>query len=206
MYTKRSIGLRQFAAGTVVLLLISGATAGQAQGPKPKPQGGEPAQATTSAGPAGVTPAKEAEIRKLLELTGAKKNALAFGQQLSQYLRGMMEKSLPPGGEHNKQIEDTLISKLMDRMGSDELIVKLIPIYDKAFSDDDLKGINRFYESPVGRKFLEQTPAVMEEASSASQTWIQQMIPEIIGQMSEQFPELKDKAAPGPQGTAQPAK
>ena len=206
MYRKGGSSVRRFSARAFVLFLIIGAAVGRAQETKPKPQSGGPAQTATSAGPAGITPAKEAEIRKLLELTGAKKNALAFGQQLSQYLRGMMEKSLPSGGEHNKQIEDTLISKLMDRMGSDELIVKLIPIYDKAFSDDDLKGINRFYESPVGRKFLEQTPAVMEEASSASQTWIQQMIPEIIGQMAEQFPELKDKAAPGPQGTAQPAK
>ncbi len=173
---------------------------GSAKAQEPNSQSGSAQQPAATSRPAAVAPSKEAEIRKLLDATGAKKNAVEFGQQLSQYLRGMMEKSLPPGGPHNQQIEDTLINKLMDHMNSDEFIVRLIPIYDQAFTEDDLKGINRFYETAAGKKLLAQTPAVMEAANDASQEWIQQLIPDIIGQMAEQFPELKDSGSQKPAG------
>ena len=144
-----------------------------------------------------VSPQKETQIRKLLDLTGAKQNAADFGQQLGDYLKTMLQKSLPPGSR-NEEIGNTLVAKLRERLNSDELIVRLVPVYDKAFTESDLSGIISFYESPPGRKLLDATPKVMEEANNVSEQWIREMLPPIMAQMEEQYPELKqpDSGAP----------
>jgi len=179
---------RRLTVGGWLFLLTLALSSGFAQETpseeKSKPSAAKEARAST------LNPAKEADIRRLLELTGAKKNAMEFGQQLGEYLKAMLQKSLPEG-EHSPQIGDTLISNLMARLSSDEMIVRLIPIYDKAFSGEELKGIIRFYESAAGQRLLEATPQVMEEANNVSEKWVQELIPQIMEQMAEQFPELK---------------
>jgi hypothetical protein len=173
--------------GCLFLLTLAWASAFAQETPskkKSEPSAAKESRAST------LNPAKEADIRRLLELTGAQKNALEFGQQLGEYLKSMLQKSLPEG-EHSPQIGDTLVSKLMARLSSDEMIVRLIPIYDKAFSEEELKGIIRFYESAAGQRLLEATPQVMEEANNVSGKWVRELIPQIMEQMGEQFPELK---------------
>ena len=46
----------------------------------------------------------------------------------------------------------------------DEIIERLIPLYDKYYSEADLKGAIAFYESPIGKKILEVTPEIMKES------------------------------------------
>ncbi len=173
--------------GLAILLIFAGDAAyGQETAGKEKSEAG----AAQETAPSTTNPAKETEIRRLLELTGAKKNAAEFGQQLGEYLKNMIEKSLP-NGEHKQQIGDSLVNTLTAHLNSDELIVRLIPIYDREFTADELQGIIQFYESAAGRRLLEATPKVMEEANNVSQQWIRELIPQIMGQMVNQFPELQ---------------
>ena len=46
----------------------------------------------------------------------------------------------------------------------DEIIERLIPLYDKYYSEADLQGVIAFYESPSGKKTLEVTPEIMKES------------------------------------------
>lgn len=170
----------------VLLTLPLGSANAQESSGKQKPEPG----AVKEAGPPPINPAKEASIRKLLELTGAKQHAIDFGNEVGEHLKDMLEKEYPRGGRI-QQIGDTLVSKLAARLNSDDFIARLIPIYDKAFSEEDLKGINQFYESPVGRKLLEAMPTVMEEVGNVSEQWVNELIPQIMGQVEDQFPELK---------------
>jgi len=52
-----------------------------------------------------------------------------------------------------------------------ELSKQLIPIYKKHFTQEDVKAIIAFYESPIGKKLAEQTPLISTESMQASQTW-----------------------------------
>jgi len=142
-----------------------------------------------------ISPAKQAQIRRLLELTGAKRNAADFGHLLGDYLKNMVEKSLPHGDRsqqiRSQEIEDALVNTLMMHLNSDELMDRLVPIYDKTFTEEELKGIIGFYETPTGRKLLEATPKVMEEANDVSEQWARELIPKIMEQMLKRFPELQ---------------
>lgn len=173
-----------FLAGLCVTALLLGGTSTVAQ-----------EQSAPKATAPAVNPAKEKSIRKLLDLTGAKKNEMAFGEQLAAYLKNMLNKNLP-ATEHKDDITKTLISKVNEHMISDEFISRLVPAYDQSFSLDELNGIIKFYETPVGRKLLESAPQISSEASRISDEWIKGMIPEILDELMEQYPELKQAAAP----------
>jgi len=46
----------------------------------------------------------------------------------------------------------------LDRKAMKEGMVK---IYAEAFTAEEVNGLNKFYSSPIGRKFLEKTPELM---------------------------------------------
>ena len=173
------------AVAFMLTLALGSANAQQSSG-KERPEPG----ATGKAGTLPINPAKEASIRKLLEVTGAKQHAIDFGNEVGERLKDMLEKGFPRGGRV-QEIGDTLVRKIAARLDSDDFIARLVPIYDQAFSEDDLKAINQFYESPAGRKWLDATPTVVEESSAVSEQWVNQLIPQIMAEIEDQFPELK---------------
>ena len=149
--------------------------------------------ASEKAAPHTIDPAKEASIRKLLELTGAKQHAIDFGMEVGEQMRDVLRKGYLEN-ERLQQVGDALVSKLAARLNSDDFIAQLIPIYDKAFSAEDIEKINEFYQSPAGRKLLEVSPDLLEDTSNASEQWVKKQIPQIMEQVEDQFPELKQGA------------
>jgi uncharacterized protein len=64
-----------------------------------------------------------------------------------------------------------------DELGKDvksetpNLIARLLPIFDKHFTVEDFKGINAFYETPVGQRMAEKQPLIMKDSMAAGQEW-----------------------------------
>lgn len=52
-----------------------------------------------------------------------------------------------------------------------ELHKQLIPVYKKHFTQDEVKAIIAFYETPAGNKLAEKTPMIAVEAMQGSQAW-----------------------------------
>ena len=44
-----------------------------------------------------------------------------------------------------------------------DLMSTNIELYDKYFTNDEIKGMIQFYESPVGQKAVQVLPAIMQE-------------------------------------------
>jgi hypothetical protein len=53
----------------------------------------------------------------------------------------------------------------------EDLTTMLTPVYQKYLSLEDLNGIIKFYESPVGLNFAENTPMIMQESMQVGQQW-----------------------------------
>lgn len=51
---------------------------------------------------------------------------------------------------------------------TDEIIERLVPLYDKYYTEKELWDIIEFYESPSGKKNLEVTPEIMKESIGVS--------------------------------------
>lgn len=52
-----------------------------------------------------------------------------------------------------------------------DLTEMLVPVYSKYLAIEDLQAIIQFYESPVGKKFAENTPLIMQESMQIGQQW-----------------------------------
>ena len=104
--------------------------------------------------------AKRAEIRRLIELTGAANvSADALRQIIAPLKAGYPQ--VP------QQFWDTFAKEVR----SDELIDLVIPIYDKYYTRDEIHDLTLFYQSPVGQKTIKVLPKLSAEAIDAGQEW-----------------------------------
>ena len=109
---------------------------------------------------ADITPEKRVEIEKLFRLTGSEK--------LMTQMMGQMVAAMTKG---RPDVGDDFWNRFTQKMDMHELIEKIIPVYDKYYTLDDLKAINAFYESPAGHKILSSLPQVMKESMQIGQAW-----------------------------------
>ena len=61
--------------------------------------------------------------------------------------------------------------KFQQKMDVNELLEKIIPLYDKYYTIEDLKAVNAFYGSPAGQKVLSTLPQIMQESMKIGQEW-----------------------------------
>ena len=128
---------------------------------------------------ANVSPEKRKEIEKMLRLTGVEK----LSEQIANQMLTSLRTQLP-------QVPETFWTKFQQKMNTRELIEKIIPIYDKYYTIEDLKAINAFYETSTGQKVLAALPQLMQETLKIGEEWGQK-----IGQEAaeEAEKELKEK-------------
>ena len=69
--------------------------------------------------------------------------------------------------------------KIRERVKIDEIIDRLIPIYDRNFSAEDLKAFIAFYGSKDGRKLIGTIPELMKESVQESVKYMREKFPEI---------------------------
>ena len=104
--------------------------------------------------------AKRAEIRKLIELTGAANvSADALRQIIAPLKAGF------------PQVPQEFWDNFAKEVRSDELIDLVIPIYDKYYTRDEIHDLTVFYQSPVGQKTIKVLPKLSAEAIDAGQAW-----------------------------------
>lgn len=57
------------------------------------------------------------------------------------------------------------------------IIARIIPVYDKYYSEEELKELIEFYRSPLGGKVIEVTPKILTEAAQASLQYLKENQP-----------------------------
>ena len=58
-----------------------------------------------------------------------------------------------------------------NKSSMEELIDMLTPVYEKHFTEADLKKVIEFYQTPAGKKYAEKAPLLMEESMQIGQQW-----------------------------------
>jgi hypothetical protein len=56
----------------------------------------------------------------------------------------------------------------MIALNSDDIFDLLVPIYSKYYTNEELKALIKFYESPAGQKYMEVTPLVAKDTLSVT--------------------------------------
>lgn len=108
--------------------------------------------------------AKEAKIHELLRVTGSAKLAL---QMIDQMLGGF-RKALP-------DVPAAFWDEFRSEIKADDFEALIVPIYEKHYDDAELQGLLDFYDSPLGRKMLQEMPAILTESMEAGKKWGQDL-------------------------------
>lgn len=127
----------------------------------------------------GIVPEKKAEILRMLQLTGTQK---LMEQMKTQMITGLRTQL--------KGVPDEFWVRFQQKMNMDELLQKLIPLYDKYYSLEDLRAVNAFYASDVGRRVLETLPKISRESTAIGMEWGKRIGEEAEREVRE---ELKQK-------------
>jgi len=74
-----------------------------------------------------------------------------------------------------------------------DLTDEMARLYATHFTDQELKAILVFYQSPVGKKLLAQQPTVVDDSMRFAQDWANKLSDQVIAKMRE---ELKKRGHP----------
>jgi uncharacterized protein len=132
---------------------------------------------------------KEARIRELMDVTGAKN----LGQQLieagMEQFRSSVQDS-QPNNPRAKQFVDAFVSGFQKHFDVNTLNERVIPIYDKYLTTDDLKGLLDYYRSPLGQRMLKTLPELTRESQAAGFALGQKAAQETMEDLKKDFPEF----------------
>jgi hypothetical protein len=62
----------------------------------------------------------------------------------------------------------------VDGDGVTAVVQRMVPVFQRHFSGEEIDGLLKFYRSPLGQKVLTEMPAAMAEATQAGQQWGQE--------------------------------
>lgn len=134
--------------------------------------------------------AKRADIRRLLELTGAVNMANQSMDGMESSVKTLMSGSLPPG-EYRDQLLDLFFQKFRAKRDTNQLIELVIPIYDKYYTHDDIRALIAFYETPVAKKMVAVLPKVVQESQTAGLKWGGDLGRQCMLEVLGEHPELQ---------------
>ncbi len=160
--------------------------------------------------PAAPAPATQEDVQKLFEVMQSRKLMdgimEAMKQRLPEMTADMIKKQVPNASmEDMAQIQvfaNEQVAKMIATMPVDEMLHAMIPAYRQHFTHDDVQQLTQFYSSPIGKKFLAEMPALMDESSRATEPvlrkWQESMMADMQKSAEEFAKKLQQKAPPAP--------
>jgi uncharacterized protein len=159
--------MRRTARQCALLLVLSSVPLGSQTPPASANPPAKPAPVAQTAEKK-VDPSKEADIRKLLELTGTTTSMELTMQNMEKNIKPMLANSLPPGDYRDKLVT-LFFERFHSKMDMQKLLDLAVPIYDKYYSAEDIQGLIQFYQTPLGQKTVKALPSLMGELTEAGQ-------------------------------------
>jgi len=132
-----------------------------------------------------------ATANQLIKVTGAT-------TLFKPLIAGVIEQAKTPFLQQNPMLSKDL-NEIGAKINADlsprfsELTNEVATLYATRFSDQELKAILTFYQSPAGQKLLAQQPQIIEASMNFAQHWANKLTDEVIRQMRA---ELKKRGHP----------
>jgi hypothetical protein len=118
-----------------------------------------------------------ATLKKYMEASGSMG---AFKTAIVSMMGSFKTMNTSVPAEVWKEMENEFLGTSMD-----DLVGLLAPVYEKNLTEADLNEIIKFYNTPVGKKMAEKTPAIMEQSMAAGQTWGQGVAQKVMTKLKE---------------------
>ena len=145
------------------------------------------------AGVSRIDPAKEADIRALMEMAGVRAMVQEATAKNADEIRQNLAASMP-ASDRGQEFVDAFVADYQRRFNSEEVSGQLVSIYDKHFTDDEIKGLLQFYGSPLGRKFAAEQPKITAEIQDANQVVSTQVAKDVLEDLPKEYLGINPKA------------
>lgn len=134
-------------------------------------------QPSTAGGPA----ARRAAAEKLLDLFNMDRTYDQAMEQTMQMAVQMVEnQDLTPTEKANaRKAVETSIAVSMQKFSWQEIKASFVDIYADVLDLEELDGLIAFYESPIGRRFLQKRPQLTIATMEKMQQLMQAMMPDL---------------------------
>ena len=156
------------------------------------PQGGELAVGS-------IDPAKEADIRALLELVGARELVQdSMTRSAEQYREKLVE--TVQNNQQGQKFVNSVITGYEKKFDVDAVTDRLISVYDRHYSDEEMKGLLQFYGSPLGQKVAAESPKISREIQESIRLFSGKAAKEALQEAKQDNPGVGQNArlaAPG---------
>lgn len=133
-----------------------------------------------------LTPAKRADIERLLETTGA----LNLGRQMSAYVvRHYLDTLRQARPDIPAAALDT-IAPVVDEVIAANLPAfadQIVPLYHRYFTWAEIGALLAFYQTEVGRKSIQVMPQLLQESMQMGGKWGEALGPEIQRRVKERL-------------------
>ncbi len=151
---------------------------------------------------AAADPQLKADILHLIEVMRLKEAQADFGRDLMDSLRPSILSSLPPGADAEKIVQD-MQERLVAALQSDEAMDRIIAVYARYLSDEDVRGIAAFYETPAGQRLNAVSTRMEDDLSQTGREFALENMPGILRSLCQKYPELRGNSDFCPTGSSE---
>jgi hypothetical protein len=178
-----------FGVASFLLLVPAALRAQTAAAPQGPPPQSAPSPAVSNEQKK-IDPAKEADIRKLLEVTNASALMEQSIENMEKNIKPMMAKALPEG-DYREKLVDLFFERFHSKLDVQKLLDLAVPLYDKYLSDAEIKGLIQFYQTPLGQKALKVLPQLTAELADAGRKMGETIGRESMMEILAEHPEIE---------------
>jgi len=139
-----------------------------------------------NAGVKTINPEKKVDIRKLINLTGLEDVVILSADSVVDRIFPILKKAI---AKDNQAVTDAVFAimkrttlSLVKRQISSPggLVDRVIPIYDRHYSHNEIRALIKFYESPLGKKMASIRPEITKEGIVVAEQWVRYLEPLLI--------------------------
>lgn len=156
--------------------------------------------------PSMAAPASTQNVEKLLNVMHAELVVKAMQAEFDN-MQTQLSSRLPgkPDEKRRKDFQSEMKKLVDDFRGKNLNYATLKPgfvkIYQEAWSDEEIKSLIGFYESPVGKKVVDTMPALMQKTNTMVQSQVASHSMELNSGVQKLIMKYYPELAPKPQGS-----
>jgi uncharacterized protein len=120
--------------------------------------------------------ATEATVRELLAATGSAN----MGKKMIDNIFAIFRKDM----KDNKA--NSFFERMAAEVNTNTLTEMITPVYQKYYTEQELRAAIDFYKTPDGKKVLERSPLVVQESMEIGQKWGREIAEKVMDRMEKE--------------------
>jgi uncharacterized protein len=167
------------------------------QGASQNPVQASAPEAGSLASSKSIDPAKEADLRSLLEFVGAKDQVQDAASHPTAQYRERLLSSVPnvPNDSTRQAFINAAMERYQKKFDQQRAMQQIAGIYDKHYTDDEVRALLQFFASPLGQKFAAETPKIAKEILAVQDAVAANATRDSLQALEAQNPDIETSVA-----------